>query len=211
MQGGRCGGVRLYFHSCNFHHRVIYELTMACSSVGLIGSMDWALRRSGCDSRSSFFCFFFRLFFNCLDCSFNCEDHVHFHICIRSSKYDSFHTFSFHLVSLPIGPFFKKKKFTLFGANCLVTINHSERVKTARSAFVSCLAKPEKTADVSWRHHRCPRGMMSEKRAQKFHTDDASQPRSVKPRVLICRFFRSVLAFENAPYLRFEFYYCFII
>ena len=91
--------------------------------------------------------------------------------------------------------FFKKKKnFTLFGANCLVTINHSESVKTARSAFASCLAKPEKTADVSWRHHRCPRGMMSEKRAQK----------SLKPHVLICRFFRSVLAFENAPYFAFR-------
>ena len=60
-QGGRCGGVRLYFHSCNFHHRVIYELTMACSPVGLISSMDWALRRSGCDSRSGLkFFFFFR-------------------------------------------------------------------------------------------------------------------------------------------------------
>ena len=56
--------------------------------------------------------------------------------------------FSIHLVSLPIGPLFKKN-FTLLGANCLVSINHSESVKTARSAFVSCLAKPEKTGDVS--------------------------------------------------------------
>ena len=94
----------LYFHSCNFHHRVNHVLTMACSPVGLISSMDWALRRSGFDSRPDFF--FFRFFFNRLDCSFNCEDHVHFHICIRSSKYDSFHMFSIHLASLPIGPFF---------------------------------------------------------------------------------------------------------
>ena len=46
--------------------------------------------------------------------------------------------------------------------------------------------------------------MMSEKRAQKFNTDDASQPRSLKPHVLICRFFISVLAFENAPYFAFR-------
>ena len=45
---------------------------------------------------------------------------------------------------------------------------------------------------------------MSVKRAQKFHTDDASQPRSLKPHVLICRFFRSELAFENAPYFAFR-------
>ena len=32
----------------------------------------------------------------------------------------------------------------------------------------------EKTADISRRHHRFPLEMTSEKRAQKFHTDDAS-------------------------------------
>ena len=200
-QGGRCGGVRLYFHSCNFHHRVIYELTMACSPVGLISSMDWALRRSGCDSRSGLkFFFFFRLFFNRLDCSFNCEDHVHF----PQFKIWFISRFFQFILSHCLLVLLFKKNFTLFGANCLVTSNHSESVKTARSAFASCLAKPEKTADVSWRHHRCPRGMMSEKRAQKFNTDDASQPRSLKPHVLICRFFRSVLAFENAPYFAFR-------
>ena len=31
----------------------------------------------------------------------------------------------------------------------------------------------EKTADISRRHHWFPREMMTEKRAQKFHTDDA--------------------------------------
>ena len=37
--------------------------------------------------------------------------------------------------------------------------------------------KPKKSADIS-RHHWCPREMTSEKQAQKFHTDDASLPRS---------------------------------
>ena len=34
---------------------------------------------------------------------------------------------------------------------------------------------PEKTADISRRHERFPREMTSEKRAQKFHTDDTNQ------------------------------------
>ena len=37
---------------------------------------------------------------------------------------------------------------------------------------------PEKTAKISRRHHWFPREMMSEKRLQKFHTDDMSLPRS---------------------------------
>ena len=37
---------------------------------------------------------------------------------------------------------------------------------------------PEKTADISRRHWWSPREMTSEKRAQKFHTDDVSLPRS---------------------------------
>ena len=36
---------------------------------------------------------------------------------------------------------------------------------------------PEKTADTWRRHHWFPRQMTSEKRAQKFHTDDTSLPR----------------------------------
>ena len=32
--------------------------------------------------------------------------------------------------------------------------------------------QPEKTADISRRHQRFSRQMTSEKRAQKFHTDD---------------------------------------
>ena len=34
----------IFFHSCHFDHWVYYELTMACSPVGLISSMDRALR-----------------------------------------------------------------------------------------------------------------------------------------------------------------------
>ena len=41
-----------------------------------------------------------------------------------------------------------------------------------------CIEKhePEKTADISPRYHWFPREMTSEKRAQKFHTDDAHSP-----------------------------------
>ena len=42
-------------------------------------------QRSGFDSRSSLYCF--RFFFDRLGC-YNCEDHVHFHLFIRSSIYD---------------------------------------------------------------------------------------------------------------------------
>ena len=38
--------------------------------------------------------------------------------------------------------------------------------------------QPEKTADVSRGRHLSPRKTTSEKRAQKFHTDDVSLPRS---------------------------------
>ena len=38
------------------------------------------------------------------------------------------------------------------------------------------LAWETETADILRRHHCFPREMMSEKRAQKFHTDDASLP-----------------------------------
>ena len=36
------------------------------------------------------------------------------------------------------------------------------------------LCQPEKTADAPWRHHWFPRKMTSERRSQKFLTDDAS-------------------------------------
>ena len=38
--------------------------------------------------------------------------------------------------------------------------------------------QPEKTADIWQRYNWFPREMTPEKRAQKFHTDDTSQPRS---------------------------------
>ena len=34
----------VHFNSCRFHHHVYYKLTMACSPVALISSMDRALR-----------------------------------------------------------------------------------------------------------------------------------------------------------------------
>ena len=42
--------------------------------------------------------------------------------------------------------------------------------------FKKC--QPEKTADIWRRYHWFPRQMTSEKRAQKFHTDDSSLSRS---------------------------------
>ena len=45
-------------------------------------------------------------------------------------------------------------------------------------AWVLALYWPEKTADIWRRYHCFSRQMRSEKRAQKFHTDDASLPRS---------------------------------
>ena len=44
--------------------------------------------------------------------------------------------------------------------------------------FIYILTKPGKTADIWQRYHWFPRQMTSEKRAQKFHTDDASVPKS---------------------------------
>ena len=41
-----------------------------------------------------------------------------------------------------------------------------------------CFSYPEKTADIPRRQHWFPREITSEERAQKFHTDDASLPRS---------------------------------
>ena len=56
------------FSTVSFHHRIYFELTnVACYSVRLINSMDRAW-------------IFFRSSFNRLGSSFNCKDHVHFHI-----------------------------------------------------------------------------------------------------------------------------------
>ena len=44
------------------------------------------------------------------------------------------------------------------------------------SLYVLCilLCQPEKTTDAPWRHHWFPRKMTSERRSQKFLTDDTS-------------------------------------
>ena len=42
----------------------------------------------------------------------------------------------------------------------------------------SRMGQPAKTADIWRRYYWFPRQMTSKKRAQKFHTDDASLPRS---------------------------------
>ena len=82
----------IFFHSCHFDHWVYYELTMACSPVGLISSMDRALcpssQRLGFYSRSSMN--FFRFFCNRLGFSLYCNDHVQFQIFIPSLECDSF-------------------------------------------------------------------------------------------------------------------------
>ena len=73
----------IYFSTCHFHYdRVYYELTMACSPVGLIRSVDRALRLVIAKVRVRFLIkpgFFRVFFFNRLGCSFYCEDHDHFH------------------------------------------------------------------------------------------------------------------------------------
>ena len=56
----------IYFHSCHSHHRVYYELTMACFPVSFISLMDRALRPIIAKARVRFQVksnFFFRFFF----------------------------------------------------------------------------------------------------------------------------------------------------
>ena len=57
---------------------------------------------------------------------------------------------------------------------------HDMRIKCSVAfPLVNDPALPEKqTTDISRRHHWFPREMTSEKREQKFHTDDVSLPRS---------------------------------
>ena len=72
----------IYFSTCRLHYdRVYYELTMACSPVGLISSVDRALRLVIAKVRVRFLIKpgVFRFFFNRLGCSFYCEDHDHVH------------------------------------------------------------------------------------------------------------------------------------
>ena len=78
--------------------------------------------------------------------------------------------------------------------------------KIMRCGFTSCTtitsrfqleqgplsAGTEKTACISQRHHWFPREMTSEQRLQKFHTDDASLPRSGWCRVISMEFLRGL-------------------
>ena len=71
------------------------------------------------------------------------------------------------------------KKFTI--TTSLTTVPSSNRqnnsiygLKEVSDQQVSNL---EKTTDISWRHRWFPHKMTSEKRVQKFHTDDASLTR----------------------------------
>ena len=57
----------IYFNSCHIHHRAYYKRTMACSPVGLISSMNRALRLVIAKVRvpfpnAKFFSFFFKFF-----------------------------------------------------------------------------------------------------------------------------------------------------
>ena len=69
-----------HFNSCRFHHRVYYKLTMACSPVALISSMDRALCPVITNARVRFLvqdwifsCSFSRLFFLLQrSCSLSC-------------------------------------------------------------------------------------------------------------------------------------------
>ena len=84
------------FYLCHFHHRVYYEEWLALQLAWLAWRIESCVRssiRSGIDSRSSLN--FFRFLINRLGCLFNCQDHFHFHIFIRSSKYESF-SYIFH-------------------------------------------------------------------------------------------------------------------
>ena len=81
-----------YFNSCHFQYWLYYILTMACSPVGLISSIDRVLCLviSGLDSWSSLN--FFEFFFSLVGCLFYCEDYVHFRIWLTSvwPRFDPF-------------------------------------------------------------------------------------------------------------------------
>ena len=86
------------FHLCHFHHRVYYEQWLALQLAWLAWSIDSCVRSSLRSGRSipGQAWIFFRFLINRLGCLFNWQDHFHFHIFIRSSKYESF-LYIFHL------------------------------------------------------------------------------------------------------------------
>ena len=69
--------------------------------------------------------------------------------------------------------FAKSNKFSIFP-----DLTNLELVSVSPIPQVLLTAYPEKTANISRRHHWFLCEVMSEKRAQKFHTDDASLPRT---------------------------------
>ena len=88
--------------SCPFHHRVYYQLTIACFPVGLISTMDRVRLLIDRKSQGSIpgQAWKFSVLFQRLGCSFYCKDLIHFHIFIRISKCDSFHpTFAIYYLS----------------------------------------------------------------------------------------------------------------
>ena len=101
----------VHFNLCHFHHRVYYELTMACSPVFLICLIDRASRPAIANVRlrfpvkPEFFWGFFstsilkvvyRLFFQPLRFVHSTTKIMFtFLFFIRTSKYDSFHLFQF--------------------------------------------------------------------------------------------------------------------
>ena len=59
-----------------------------------------------------------------------------------------------------------------------VLLRLCQEIDSIKSARGTGISRPEKIADISRHQHWFPRETRSEKRAQKFHTDDASLPRS---------------------------------
>ena len=64
------------------------------------------------------------------------------------------------------------------GKTCNIAIQLVLLIVAKQVARFLLSPQPEKTADIWRRCHWFPRQMTSEKRAQKFHADDASLPRS---------------------------------
>ena len=82
-----------------------------------------------------------------------------------------------------VSDFIKKLSITLTSATEQMWTTWQKNI--GRGAAVLCRkycfpGSPEKTADISRRHHWFPRQMTSEKQAQKFHTDDVTLLSSIK-------------------------------
>ena len=80
-------------------------------------------------------------------------------------EYDKTSTLSLFFIRMLV---FRPKLILGWKCSCIILKLH----------FMTFLFYPEKTADIWRRYHWFPRQMTSEKRALKFHTDDASLPRS---------------------------------